>query len=116
MSREDSVQDIINQLESLQLRQKVLITRLGQLASVDRSNPLPTAPVATRQFEIGDALLPTAPIVVRQFEVGNKVRITNPRFFQEDTGEIVRVGATRITVLTPSGSKIIRAHKHLTSE
>jgi hypothetical protein len=116
MSREDSIEKIIKQLDSLQLQQRTLTARLAHLARRGSGSVPPTVPVEIRQFEIGDALLPTAPIVVRQFEVGDYVRIRNPRIFQADTGTIIRVGETRITVLTSAGAKIIRAHKHLAFE
>jgi hypothetical protein len=118
MNKEDQVKNIIKELQSLQLGQKVLITQLGQLASSAsapaRSDNTPVR-IDTTGIK-GKEVLPRAPTVVRQFKIGNRVRIKNPRVFSTSTGFVAKIGENRITVHTPSGLKIVRAHKNLSFE
>jgi transcription antitermination factor NusG len=108
MNKGNQVENIIKELQSLQLRQKVLITQLGKLATSDNT---------TVQTDIGEKeVLPKTPTVARQFKIGDRVRIKNPRVFQTSTGTVAKIGENRITVRTPSGSKIVRAHKNLSFE
>ena len=91
MSKKETVEDIIEQLRQLQLRQDNLITCLATLADSGDDN----------EQEGVD------------FNIGDSVTIDNPGRFQANKGTIVKIGK-RITMLTPSGSKIIRSAQHLT--
>jgi transcription antitermination factor NusG len=100
----DEVQDIIEQLKRLQLKQTELITRLERLneakASVRKENPDKAAFAAA----------------ARKFAIGDRVRIRNPGPFQSNTGTIVKIGRSRNTVQTRSGERVIRAPKNLSFE
>jgi hypothetical protein len=104
MSNDESVQDIIAQLQNLQIQQAVLLTRLGRLSSEgnrnSNSNYSRPEPPATEN-------------TTRDFAIGDRVRIRNPGVFQTDRGSIVKIGTTRITVLARNGTKIVRAPKNL---
>ena len=90
MNKKETVEDIVEQLRQLQLRQDNLITRLAALADSDDDNEQEVV-----------------------FNIGDSVTIDNPSRFQANQGTIVKIGK-RITVLTSSGSKIIRSAQHLT--
>ena len=52
----------------------------------------------------------------RELQLGDRVQILNPKRGQEDRGTLVRINRNRlipsngrVTVLTPSGAKIVRA-------
>jgi hypothetical protein len=108
MNKGDQVKNIIKELQSLQLQQKVLITRLGQLARSDNA-PAWIDTTGSKEKEV----LPRTPTVAWQFKIGDRVRIKNPRIFQTSIGTIAKIGENRITVHTTFGSKIMRAHKNL---
>ncbi len=111
MSKEDQIESIIEELGNLQIRQKVLIAKLGQLA---RSENTPARAGTSRKN--GEDFLPTAATIERdsEFAVGDRVRIKNPGPFQPTTGTVSKIGAKRITVRTANGSNIVRAPKNLT--
>jgi hypothetical protein len=88
--------DVIAHLQCLQLRQTELLIVLGELSQNRDNNDAAAAARAP-------------PNVVREFTIGNRVRIKNPRLFQANRGTIVKISASRITVRTGSGSKILRA-------
>ena len=98
---EDEIQDLLTQLEQLQLQQTDLITRLGRLSRVQGSK------------KDKDTAGPTNPIAARDFAIGDRVRIKNPRPFQERTGIIAKIGTGRITVQTRNGNRIVQASKNL---
>ena len=107
----DEVQDIIEQLKELQIQQSDLLLRLEKARQAEKNTEpdeaVSTAPVGpTASKESTDA--------TREFAIGNEVRVRNPNPFQTDKGKIIRIGKTRITVQTKSGSKIQRAPKNLT--
>ena len=52
----------------------------------------------------------------KKIVIGESVRIKNPGPLQENTGTIVKIGTSRITIKTKNGTKIIRAAKNLTVE
>jgi hypothetical protein len=87
----DEVEDLINQLNQLQLKQKDLLVRLER----------------ARDHEVRGT---------REFRIGDRVRIDNPKPSQERRGAISRIGKDRVTVLTASGKIIHRARKNLTLE
>jgi dsDNA-specific endonuclease/ATPase MutS2 len=93
----DEIQDLITQLKNLQLQQTELLVRLEKA----RQNETET--------KVG-------PPKAREFAIGDKVRIKNPTRFQSDRGVITKIGASRTTVQTKSGSLILRAPKNLILE
>jgi hypothetical protein len=96
--REDDIKDIVDQLQRLQIRQDVLLARLGELSG---SHKVPAQ--ATR----------VPPDTPRGLDIGDRVRIRNPGRFQANRGTIIRIGTSRITVQARNGSKIIRAPHNL---
>ena len=99
MSKRTEVRDLVLQLQQLNIRQTELIGRLNELTGgrdEETRVPIDTEP--------------------REFEIGDTVRILNPSRFQANRGVIVRIGANRITVQPPNGSKIVRAAKNLVLE
>jgi transcription antitermination factor NusG len=114
MSKKD-IAEIISELQTLQLRQSVLLTQL-QDANDGRQGAQGQAPRARDRAQ-GTRPRP-APTRVpaeppRAFRLGDRVRIINPGPFQERRGTIVNIGQVRNTVLTDSGKKITREPKNL---
>jgi dsDNA-specific endonuclease/ATPase MutS2 len=97
----DEVQDLIEQLKNLQLQQTELLARLerARINEARRTGIQDKEESSTREFAIGD-----------------KVRIKNPTRFQVNQGVITKIGSSRITVHTKTGSKILRAPKNLVLE
>jgi hypothetical protein len=93
MRKNDDVQDIVSQLRNLQLQQATLISRLERLSESGTAAHTDTA---------------------REFAIGDWVKINNPGLFKATKGKIVRIGATRITVESTGGKKIVRSPKNLT--
>jgi hypothetical protein len=97
----DEIQELILQLKQLQLeqtrlqqKQTKITTRLERLSEgADNANK---NEVSTRKFAIGE-----------------RERIKNPGPLQANTGTIVKICTSRITVKTKNGDKIIRAAKNL---
>jgi transcription antitermination factor NusG len=96
MDDEDEVQVLIDQLRRLQLQQNELITRLERARGNERQPSPRASPRARREIAIGD-----------------RVRIKNPGPFQTNKGVVDKIGESRITVRTASGTKIQRAHKNI---
>jgi hypothetical protein len=96
----ENIDDIISQLKALQIRQSDLISRLenarNQRTQVNIQQP---NRIETQDFVIGD-----------------RVQIINPGIRQQNKGTVFKIGDKYITVLTPSGSKILRAPKNLRRE
>jgi hypothetical protein len=101
MSKKDKeVQNIIERLEDLQVKQSGLLSRLERLStSGDYARAQQPPTVATREFVIGD-----------------RVRISNPRLLQADRGRIIKIGKDRITVQAKNGTKVVRKAKNLILE
>ena len=100
--RNDDVQDLLEQLNRLQIQQTDLFARLATAVEAERAQtrePLNERKPAKREFAIGD-----------------RVNIKNPKLFQPTSGTITKIGATRITVTSESGSKILRAPKNIVFE
>ena len=101
---DDEIQELILQLKQLQLeqtrlqqKQTKITTRLERLSGgADNAN---NNKDSTKKFVFGES-----------------VRIKNPGPLQENTGTIVKIGTSRITIKTKNGTKIIRAAKNLTVE
>jgi hypothetical protein len=105
--RKDDVDDLINQLATLQLQQADLIARLSSARDSEAAGTRTQADVVTSADEREQT---------RQFNVGDAVRIKNPNLFQTNRGTVTKTTATRVTVTTPKGTKILRAAKNLTHE
>jgi hypothetical protein len=100
MSRDQEIQDIVNQLERLQIQQAELVRRIGRLSeNNDVSNINATHTTSTIDFVIGD-----------------RVRIRNPGRLQPVRGTIIKIGRSRITVEAREGTKIVRAPRNLIAE
>jgi hypothetical protein len=101
----DEVQELIGQLKSLQLQQTKIVARLEiarrkeARASTEEVTPL-------RRVSVDEN---------RKLAIGDKVRIKNPSPFQSNRGTVIKIGDSRVMVLTKSG-KITRAPKNLTIE
>ena len=102
--KNDHVDDIIDQLNTLHIRQTDLLLRLEK-ARVAERNP--------DHYLVGPTASKAPNETTREFAIGDQVKVRNPNPFQSDKGRIVRIGKTRITVQTKSGSKIQRAPKNL---
>ena len=114
--KNDDVDDIIDQLNTLHIRQTDLLLRLEKARAAEKkpdadevvSTTTPVGPTASK------ALIETTPTeTTREFAIGDQVKIKNPNPFQTDKARIIKIGKTRITVQTKSGSKIQRAPKNL---
>ena len=91
---DDDIEKIVRELQQLNLRQTQLLNQLDRLRVA--SPPAVSPTTAARDFRIGD-----------------RVRIKNPRLLQPSTGTVIKIGPSRITVQTASGSTIVRAQKNL---
>jgi seryl-tRNA synthetase len=98
MSSEKEIADIVAQLQRLQLQQSELLQRITQVSEENNTNAAQQA---------------NAP---REFAICDRVRIINPNRFQANRGRIIKIGPSRITVLTENGTKINRAAKNLILE
>ena len=105
MKNEEDARDIIKQIQRLQAEQDALLTRLSRLSIREnegnkQANSNHAPPHATK----------------KEFAVGDRVKIKNPGLLQASKGEIEKIGKSRITVKTSTGSKIVRAPKNLSFE
>lgn len=96
MSNDREIQNIVEQLQNLQIRQATLVSRLEEL-NRNKKNKRNT----------GDT--------PRPLEVGDWVRVLNPRPFQARRGKITKIGK-RVTILTAAGDPIVRAAQNLQRE
>jgi hypothetical protein len=85
----NDVKSLIEQLKALHIQQTALLARL------DTARARETA-------------------VAQEFAIGDRVRIKNPGLYQASTGEVIKLGKTRVTVQLPNGNKVQRARKNLT--
>jgi transcription elongation factor len=99
--RDDDIADIVDQLKRLQIRQDLLIARLGELSA--NNNSIPAMARASR--------IPpdTETVTARSFAIGDRVRIRNPNRQQANKGVVTNITANSITVQDRLGNKIIRA-------
>ena len=97
------VQDIIRQLKGLQLKQTELLARLELARSKEQEET-----VTVVNNKVTSNVNETRPLAI-----GDRVRIRNPSAFQVNKGVVIKIGISRITVLTESGTKILRAAKNL---
>ena len=106
----NDVQDIIEQLKELQIRQSDLLLRLDKARQAERN---PDADEVVSTTPVGPTTSKKTTDARREFAIGDKVKVRNPNPLQSGKGKIIRIGKTRITVQTKSGSKIQRALKNL---
>jgi hypothetical protein len=99
--RNEDIQDIVEQLKQLQIRQDVLIARLGELSG---SNSNAAESRRTTRIPPDNEI-----VTARTFAIGDPVRIRNPGRTQARKGVVVNITASRITVQAASGTKIQRA-------
>jgi hypothetical protein len=111
MSEEQSVKDIIQQLQNLQLQQANFQAQQAdlQVQQADLITQLGNLSCAGNEDTKG-------PSTAREFVIGDRVRIRNPRILQPQRGRIVKIGINRITIQTNIGRKILRAPKNLILE
>ena len=100
MSNRQEIEGLIEQLKGLQLQQTAVLDRLQRLAENDIGSNVP-----------GDTAESTEPPI--EFALGDRVRIKNPRPFQQAIGIITKIGTSRITVTTKNGTEIQRAASNL---
>ena len=96
----DKIKGLIKQLKILQLQQTELLVRLEKARGREAKTGLHKEEEAS----------------TTKFAFGDKVRIKNPTLFQANQGKITKIGSSRITVKTKSGTKILRAPKNLIPE
>jgi hypothetical protein len=107
-SEQDGIEDLIEKIQELQIQQTDLLIRLRQARNKGTQatgNRNAGASAAGKPDENRSAPASTT----RKLEVGDKVIIRNPRRFQANRGVITKLGASRNTVRTRSGTKILRA-------
>jgi sRNA-binding protein len=97
----DDIASIVEQLKRLQIRQDLLIARLGELSEDNEGTP-----ATARATRIPPE---TETVTARSFAIGDRVKIRNPNRQQANKGVVVNITANRITVQDRSGNKIIRA-------
>ena len=108
-NNEDEIREITAQLQGLQIEQTALIARLAreQATLIDRLARA-TGDQSNRQVPQANRVPFTGDI-----RIGDLVSIRNPRFLQENIGTVTKLTATRVTVTTPNGTKILRAYKNI---
>jgi hypothetical protein len=99
MKNDDEIDNLIEQLKTLQLQQQTVINRIEAVRNRERR--------AAANNRGGTNVEGTV-----AFTIGDRVRILNPSRFQANRGTIIRIG-DRITVQTATGNKIVRAPKNL---
>jgi transcription elongation factor len=109
MSEGQSVKDIIQQLQNLQLQQANFQAQQADLQ-------VQQADLIAQLGNLSGSEDTKAPSTTREFAIGDRVRIKNPRILQPQRGRIVKIGINRITVQTNLGTKIVRAPKNLVLE
>jgi preprotein translocase subunit YajC len=91
-NEEDQVEDLIEQLKSLQIKQASILVRLDKARNKEQVDVLGT------------------------FAIGDRVRVLNPRPLQATRGKIVKISRKFITIETASGNTISRIPKNLSIE
>ena len=89
----DEIIEIVAQLQRLQIQESELLLRLERLSVTESQADNP----------------PTSTQISREFRIGDLVHIKNPKPFQIKKGNIIKIGANRVTVQSKTGSKIVRA-------
>jgi hypothetical protein len=110
MSNDETVTEIITQLQNLQIQQAVLLTRLARISDNGRTS------TNNNNDNAAGTDPPTPNNEDRELAIGDRVRIRNPGVFQQNRGTIIKIGTSRITVLTRNGTKVVRAPKNLIFE
>ena len=100
----DGIQDIIRQLKGLQLKQTELLARLELARSKEQEETVTV---------VNNKVISSVSETRRPLAIGDKVRIRNPNPFQANKGVVIKIGTSRVTVLTESDTKILRAAKNL---
>jgi hypothetical protein len=93
----DEIQDLSDQLNRLQLKQKELVLARLQRAKNSKREGVQE----TREFTI---------------TIGDKVLIRNPKRSQETRGIITKIAHTRVTITSERGNKLQREPKNLILE
>jgi hypothetical protein len=91
----DEIIEIVAQLQRLQIQESELLVRLERLSVTESQADNPPTQIS------------------REFRIGDLVHIKNPKPFQIKKGNIIKIGANRITVQSKNGSKIVRAPSNL---
>ena len=99
------INDLIQQLQLLSVKQAELITKLDSLTQVTKK------PAAVPKSEKAKQPPPT-----RELTIGDRVRIKNPRYLQPTSGKVTKLTLTRVTVTADNGTTIVRAAKNLILE
>ena len=96
MSNNKEVEELVEQLKDLQLRQTAVLQRLERLTESPRGSNAPAAPATNTEPR-------------PDFIIGDRVRITNPRPFQQAVGIVTKISPSRIFIRTKNGAVIQRA-------
>jgi septal ring-binding cell division protein DamX len=107
--RDKEILDLINQLQHLQAQQYAIGSRLATVSGTTATTQRNTTERGPRTAR---AATPE-PKTSRALTIGDRVRIRNPRPHQANTGIIIKIGATNITVQMQGGVKIVQAPHNL---
>ena len=102
-NNDDSISDIVLALQALHVRQAALLDQL------ETHRPPQQAAARSRRGRTESEHRQASGV----FHIGDHVRIKNPRALQPTSGRVIRISTTQITIQTPSGNTIVRAHKNL---
>jgi hypothetical protein len=117
MAAEPSIDELIEQLKRIRIQEAQVIEQ------IERANSRETRRAARLRAEREQAARQAerdrAARVAAQnntFQIGGRVRITNGvRAGQVETGLITTLTATRVSITTDDGSRVVRAYKNVTS-
>ena len=96
MNNEDNIDELLTQLNRLRIEESNIIKRIIQVRNKNNNEETNNEREQEEELKIGDT-----------------VRILNPRRFQENTGVISKIGASRVTITPRKGIKIIRHPRNI---
>jgi hypothetical protein len=104
------VNEVLQQLRDLHLRQASLVERLLEISEENRATS------TTRENTPNTVVITTALTQTRnrKFKVGDYVRVNNPRPLQFREGTVTKIGAAQVTVQGTSGKTLSRLPRNLT--
>ena len=99
------IEQLIEQLQQLQIRQQEITRRLALITTNNRN---------TREIgETSNTIRATPETTNSALKIGDRVKIRNPKPNQAKSGVIAKIGKTNITVTSSSGEKIVCAPKNI---
>jgi hypothetical protein len=116
MRDSEDIQELIEQLKILQLQQTDILDRLDSARSrqgTDNASQGARATAETTSRQERQERENASRVTTRELIVGDFVLVRNPGLFQADRGEITKITASRVTIKTTTGSKIIRSPRNV---